>query len=310
MEETKNQKGSSAQIDYIELFKSAFRIIWKNRFLWVLGILSGGSLYFPYNSTSFMDRMNNGASWNKHVSSQKIAEDALKWMQTNYLIVGIIAAAIVIIFLAAVLVSTISKAGLIHAVSEISRGKGTSLRSSLVFGWHKFWRVLGIGAVISLVVLLLVVVLSVIGYGLWPVKPLFVLYVLISLMMFISVTLLAGIVFEYSLRYAIIQDKRIKESFKNSFKLISEKKKDTFLIWLAVLVMSMVFGLGLVACLSFAVIVLVLLGAIFYLLAPIIAIVYAVFTVIAFVVLIFASVGFIYALASGYWTLAFNELNK
>ena len=135
-------------IDYIKILKDAWRITWKNRFLWWFGIfltLGGG----------FSGNMNYTADEkNQHLSRQASA-----FISQHLALIVIGAVICAVIFLVLMIIGIIARAGVIRSLNHLSKDEETGFRSGMREGKKYFWKLLtiylllGIFIIISLIVL-------------------------------------------------------------------------------------------------------------------------------------------------------------
>ncbi len=320
MAENKNQetiesKGKQINLDYFGILKRAFGMVRYHRYLWYLGIFAGGSFTsFNYsgNFNGFFNQ-NKGnsasaASTVNTIDSSRVWEEIVKWLQANWvlvLVIGIIVLVLVIIF---TLLSIMAKAGLIHAVDQLSKNKESSFMQAMRFGWHKFWRVFGACLLVALAVTVALTVLVLPAILLWFIKPLFILYVLFMIFVAIFVSIIVGIVFEYTLRYITLKNRGVVASIKDGVGLLKSLKKETALVWLVTVGIAIACGVVLALAMILILLVLFLIGLVFYIFAPVAAIIYGIIVGVAFIVGIFIASGFVSSFVSTYWTLCFKEL--
>jgi hypothetical protein len=141
-----------------EILTRAWQIVWKNRVLWIFGILAscgrGGS---NFNSGSNFQG-DGGTGTPPDLPPQ--AMEFFRWIEQNLttFIVAIIAL-VCIIWIVAIFLSTIGKIGLIRGTAQIDGGT-----EGLIFGQlfsestPYFWRIFGLSLIVSIPVLIVVVV--------------------------------------------------------------------------------------------------------------------------------------------------------
>jgi hypothetical protein len=154
-------------MDYGNLFSKAWDLVWKNKFLILLGMLvviggaggGGGS---------------QGASGQNGVDFQVPTQfdfsapfQSLDLPVLPMIGVGILAVIAILIGLALWVIGTTSRGGLINGANTLSQGGSTNFSESFQAGWSKVMRLLGISVVPAVPVLLLVIIgLSSVGiYG-------------------------------------------------------------------------------------------------------------------------------------------------
>ena len=154
-------------MDYGNLFSKAWDLVWKNKFLILLGMLvviggagGGGS--------------SQGASGQNGVDFQVPTQfdfsapfQSLDLPVLPMIGVGILVVIAILVGLALWVIGTTSRGGLISGANALSQGSSTNFSESFQAGWSKVIRLLGISVVPAVPVLLLVIIgLSSVGiYG-------------------------------------------------------------------------------------------------------------------------------------------------
>lgn len=141
-------------MNYGALIRDTFWIAWRNRYLWFFGLFAGGTSLPSFNFDYSFEGTQDG-SRTPEVSVPSVDPG---------LVVGLLIAAVLILLLLIAL-SVVSHGGLADSVAAIDRGERRSFRSTWREGRRRFWRVLGLGALLVLAVLaaLLVVALPLVG---------------------------------------------------------------------------------------------------------------------------------------------------
>lgn len=143
-----------------EILTRAWQIIWKNRVLWIFGILAscgrGGSSFNGSGSS----RGDGGFDTPSDLPPQVI--QFLQTVQENLTtFIAITVALVCIIWIVAIFLNTIGKIGLIRSTSQADGGAG-----NLIFGQlfsestPYFWRIFGLSLLLGLPVILVVMALA------------------------------------------------------------------------------------------------------------------------------------------------------
>lgn len=128
-------------MNYEQILTKSARIVWQNKFLWLLGFLAGlGTI-----SNSFRSQSN----YNEQYDGRVPDIDAMVGMMLLVLCVGLV------IFIGMWVLGIISKAGLIAAVADIEAGEQPDFRSSFAAGKAKFLPLLGLNVLFALPPILL-----------------------------------------------------------------------------------------------------------------------------------------------------------
>jgi hypothetical protein len=302
-------------MNYGELLSEAFRLTWRNRFLWFFGFFVSGGASFNVPSTNFGGPQTGGGAFGFRYPGP------LQWISENLvLILTLVIALVVVIALVFILLAMLSHGALVESVTALHRGEPRRFGSAWRAGTANFWRVLGLKILIFLIALgLAILVLLPVGLGVAVVlaatdsaglRVLFiVLLILVGILALILVFLPFAIINQFALRELVMGRRRILESIGGGFGLFRRNIGRSLLVWL--LQLAVMLGLG-VATL----VVVVILGAI--LLGPAIALFAAEQTAVAivvgiiggllFLVPLFVISGALGAFNHTYWTLAYLRL--
>src|SRR5215210_4308571 len=279
-------------MNYGELLSEAFRLTWRNRFLWFFGFFvagAGGSFNFPTDFGSQMGQNPIGG-----------AGGPLRWISENLvLFLTAVIAVVVVLALVFLVLSMISHGALADSVAALHRGESRRFGSAFRAGTANFWRVLGLKVLFLLMALGLALIIFL------PVV-LGVIFVFVAL---IVVFLPFAILNQFALRELVVNRRRILESIGGGFGLFRRNIGRSLLVWL--LQLAVMLGLGIAAL-----VLIVIFGAI--LLGPAIAlfatdhttagVVAGVVGGILFLVPLLVISGAVGAFNHAYWTLAYLRL--
>ncbi|HLL98839.1 MAG TPA: hypothetical protein VK276_07145 [Rubrobacteraceae bacterium] len=300
-------------MNYSDLLSEAFRLTWRNRYLWFFGFFvvgGGGSFNFPANvgRQEMQDPFGPDAG-------------ALDWISNNLvLFLTAVISVVVVLALIFLVLSMISHGALAESIAALHRGETRGFGSAFRAGTANFWRVLGLKVLFFLIALglMLLIFLPVVLGGLAAFSltdstglrvlavALGVIFVFVAL---VVVFLPFAIINQYALRELVVSRRRIMESIAGGFGLFRSNIGRSLLVWLIQL--AVMLGLGIAML-----VVLVIFGAI--LLGPAIAlfatehatagVVAGVVGGILFLVPVFVISGAVGAFNHAYWTLAYLRL--
>ena len=300
-------------MNYSDLLSEAFRLTWRNRYLWFFGFFvvgGGGSFNFPANvgRQEMQDPFGPDAG-------------ALDWISNNLvLFLTAVISVVVVLALIFLVLSMISHGALAESIAALHRGETRGFGSAFRAGTTNFWRVLGLKVLFFLIALglMLLIFLPVVLGGLAAFSltdstglrvlavALGVIFVFVAL---VVVFLPFAIINQYALRELVVSRRRIMESIAGGFGLFRRNIGRSLLVWLIQL--AVMLGLGIAML-----VVLVIFGAI--LLGPAIAlfatehatagVVAGVVGGILFLVPVFVISGAVGAFNHAYWTLAYLRL--
>ena len=300
-------------MNYSDLLSEAFRLTWRNRYLWFFGFFvvgGGGSFNFPANvgRQEMQDPFGPDAG-------------ALDWISNNLvLFLTAVISVVVVLALIFLVLSMISHGALAESIAALHRGETRGFGSAFRAGTANFWRVFGLKVLFFLIALglMLLIFLPVVLGGLAAFSltdstglrvlavALGVIFVFVAL---VVVFLPFAIINQYALRELVVSRRRIMESIAGGFGLFRSNIGRSLLVWLIQL--AVMLGLGIAML-----VVLVIFGAI--LLGPAIAlfatehatagVVAGVVGGILFLVPVFVISGAVGAFNHAYWTLAYLRL--
>ena len=300
-------------MNYSDLLSEAFRLTWRNRYLWFFGFFvvgGGGSFNFPANvgRQEMQDPFGPDAG-------------ALDWISNNLvLFLTAVISVVVVLALIFLVLSMISHGALAESIAALHRGETRGFGSAFRAGTANFWRVFGLKVLFFLIALglMLVILLPVVlgglaAFSLTDSTGLRVLAVVLGVI-FVFVALIVvflpfAIINQYALRELVVSRRRIMESIAGGFGLFRRNIGRSLLVWLIQL--AVILGLGIAVL-----VVLVIFGAI--LLGPAIALFATEYTTagvvagvvggILFLVPVLVISGALGAFNHAYWTLAYLRL--
>jgi hypothetical protein len=300
-------------MNYGELLSEAFRLTWRNKFLWFFGFFvgaTGGSFNFPANFGGQQGDMPLGP-----------ASGPLRWISENLaLFITIVIAAVVVLALIFIVLAMISHGALAESVAALHRGESRRFGLAWRAGTANFWRVLVLKILFLLMALGLVLLLALpvlLGglavFSLTDSTGLRVLSVVLGIVVAVVALIVVfvpfAIVNQFALRELVVSGRRVLDSVGGGFGLLRRNLGRSLLVWL--LQLGVMLGLGIAVL-----VVILILGAI--LLGPAIAlfatdratagVVAGVVGGLLFLVPVFVISGAISAFNHTYWTLAYLRL--
>jgi len=145
-----------------EVLTKAWRIIWKNKVLWIFGILAGCGT----NGARFNNSFGNGSSYQQDSSTlpPNIERPLTEFFNgPNVMIFAVIFIALIcVIMLLAIFLSTIGRIGLIKGAAQAEAGRehlafGELWSDSLPYFWRVFWLNLLAGLPFFLLIMVIVI---------------------------------------------------------------------------------------------------------------------------------------------------------
>ena len=278
-----------------KILKRSWQILWDYKVLWIFGFLlaltgsSGGSgghgTGYSGNMGDMGQNMRNHAGWPGQFGNQAWAREFGAWATQNLSrffdtqahifqsivwIAVIILAVCLVIGLILALVRYPAETAVIRMVDEHeTSGMKVSFKQGWKLGWNRrafrIWLIdLIIGAPILLIclgfaALVGVSIFNVVKYnGYAPAIGAMIgslLLVILLFLPFLLLFVLAGVVRQYIIRFAALEDIGVWESFAKGWKFFTKNFKNTLLIWLVLI------GVGIAAGLAMMLAVIILVPA-------------------------------------------------
>jgi hypothetical protein len=236
-------------MEFGQIIKKAWKITWRYRFLWVLGVfagITGAGGGGGFNGRSFGSG-SPGSSGSPGASSPFSAGEASRFFASIGQWVPVIVAGAVIWILIALFfwaLSLAARAGLIWAVDEIEEGRKPALASAWTRGFSHLWSVLGLGLLLGLPMLVAVIILAAAvaapialafarggrfaGAAIVPVCG----SLAIGLPLVLVMGFILGIMYVIGLRRIVLDGIGAVQSAKDAWKTFRARFKDTALMWL------------------------------------------------------------------------------
>lgn len=222
-------------MDYGEILSKAWQIIWKHKILWLFGLFAGCAAQGGSNGGQINYRVNNGNEVPPQM--QHLFDNIASWQVA--LLVGVILLIVLILFVLAITLGTIGKAGLIEGtLTGMERDQSLTFREVWNTSMPYFWRLLGLNLIVGLgitAVLFLLGILAVVftvgtfGIGLLCLLPL--------LCVFIPLWWALGIYIQQANLALVVEDLSIPQAFQRGWQVLSENPAE-------IIIMGLILGLG------------------------------------------------------------------
>lgn len=238
-------------MDYGKLFTRAWDIIWKYKFLILLGVLvalSGSSGSSGNQSRFIFD--GGDLPWND-MPRFEYGTPFYNPDLSILAILGIVALVVglIIVGFAFWVVGTISKGGLISAVNDIELNTPSTFSTAFQAGWKKGWRLLGIDLVpaipgLALFIGGLAIFLSYGGFvemmdGVWPfagIGPFLPLILLTCLLL--PIILFLSMMRTFAMRACMLEDLGVVASYRRGFEVLAGNLGTALILFLIQIAVS------------------------------------------------------------------------
>jgi len=238
-------------MDYGKLFTRAWDIIWKYKFLILLGVLVAlsGSSGSSGNQSRYLFE-GGDIPWNDMPRFDY--GSPFQDLDLSILaILGLIALGVVLVVvgLALWVAGTISRGGLISAVNDIELDTPATFSSAFQAGWKKGWRLLGIDLVpaipgFALFISGLAIFLSYGGFvemmdGVWPyagIGPFLPLILLTCLLL--PIILFLSMMRTFAMRACVLEDLGVVASYRRGFEVLAGNLGTALILFLIQIAVS------------------------------------------------------------------------
>lgn len=234
-------------MEFGQIIKKAWRITWRHRFLWVLGIFAGitgaGGGGGSYNRSYSSGRPGTWGSSGPPFTAAgagRFAASMERW-------IPVIIAGVTIWILLALLfwaLSLAARGGLVWAVDELEEGRRPTLGSAWTRGFSHIWSVLGLGLMLQLPMLV-----AVIALGAAIAVPIVLAFakggrfapaaivpacgaLAIGIPLLLVMGFILGIMYVIALRRVVLDRVGAVQSAKDAWMTFRARFKDTALMWL------------------------------------------------------------------------------
>jgi len=232
-------------MDYGKIFTRAWDIIWKYKFLILLGVLvalSGGGFGGGGNQARYVFGAED-MQWGDMPNFDNF--QPFQGIDLPLAAVGILVVVGVLILIGLVFwaAGTISRGGLINGVNEIEEENPTSLSEAFKAGWEKGWRLIGIGLVPSIPVLILMIMgigvflgyggFEALSYGEMPgISPGFVIPLVMMACLLVPIAMILGLLRNFANRACMLEDLGVVDSYKRGFEVLGDNLGPALLLLL------------------------------------------------------------------------------
>lgn len=298
-------------MNYGELVSRALRITWENRYLWFFGFFVGSGFSPP--SFNFQYSSDFG-------DSKAFAADFGTVSSLGPVEIGLVAGAVLVLFVALILLALISQGGLADSVAAIDRGEARSFGSTWRAGRANIWHVFKVGVLIFLIALAGLILIGVplggITFAVFTSTEDLVARIvtgvtagLLAIVALIVLGSLVSIVNQFAVRRIVLEGGGARDAIRFGYRLFRSRVGTSLLVFL--LAIAIAIGALLALFIAAALVGLVLgLPAIGLLIAGLqtAAIVAGGVALLILLPLMLAAAGAVGTFGHAYWTLAYLRL--
>lgn len=311
---------SSKLIDFGNILKKSWQCVRKYKYLWLLGILTGGGLNAGSNNINYIFDSSNQKQdwqsfWQNHNFSQlsdtgKVLGASDYSLSTNMIItIAVLGFILAVVF---IYLQVTARGAIISAVDEINRGENFTLGQSWRAGHKCFWRILLYTLLLMLIMIIPLAVLAIpvaiMASIRWYVPAIIV--GLVFALIFIVYAIYIALIVQYGERILVIENKGPWESFITGSKFFRMNWKNVLITYLINIAIAVVAGIAIVisSLIVFSVLFGIVYGIYFINLTA------AIIVAIPFGLAVFAALliigGILSAFQSSFVTLSYKEIKN
>ncbi len=229
-----------SKINYLDIIKKAWNITWNNKYLWWLGLFlalgGGGGSGFNYSFDGEKVQERGGA----------LLQSSKNFIDSHWKLFVIGLAIFLILAIAAIILKSIARGGLIKSVSKIANGKSSSFKSGFSDGKKYFWKIFLTGLLTWFFILgMTMAFASPVIYLLYSKSYLSALFLgVIAVPLIIIIGILAFYVQKYACVYLVLSDLSVKSALESAFQLFCKN------IWASVIFSIILMIIGIIVGIS------------------------------------------------------------
>jgi hypothetical protein len=292
----------SDQIRYLEIFKDAWKLAWRNKYLWWFGL---------FIAVANLGGMNFYA--NDSGSDDEVEQKVVEFISQNTEWLLIVAISIVIIWLLFVVLGILGRGALISSISRHIKNEASDFRLGFRKGKKYFWRIFFISVILGIFMLASAITLFTPAIFLFLNKNyvIGVFMLVFAGLIFLPLMILAFFVWVFAQMYAVLGELRIWDAFENAYNLFQKNIWTSLIFGLLFIPIGILFMIAVVSALLIVGLVFLGFGLLLFLVARQTGVVISV--VLAFLVFlpIFLAIRSFYEVFSqAAWVLFFEKIAR
>jgi len=296
-------ENQTKKISYLEIFKQAFKLTWKNRYLWWFGLfiaLSGILTSFNY---SFEGDQNN----------QLMRQNAQNFLLSHpaLIIAGLIVFIVIIALF--IIIGILGRGALIGSLGEITADKTANFKIGMRFGRKYFWKIFFINLLLGIFTGALMMILATPIIFLFYAKSFVIgtLLGIIALLIFVPILFLTAFLRIFGYLYIVLGKLPLWLSLENAYNLLTKNIKSAIIFCLLFIPITILLGFFAILLLIPVGIVFLIIGLIMFFLFREVGAVIILTIAIAFAAILFLAIKSVYEVfAQAVWLLYFREIAK
>lgn len=315
-------------INFESIIKRSFTLIWKFKYLWLLGILSGGFSYgsgrsgyiFDNNSQQdyqkIRDLMPNNGTVAGLVRAEvkdagRVLADFVGPRAFDNIYIWIVVAVLILALIAIMIYINLSARGaLIRSVPLLDDGKKLDLREAWLLGHRVFWRRLSLALIWYFIIALPLLVLSipVIVFAIYEINVAAIILGILFGLAYIVFAIYLALIWPVVERYLLLENKPADKAITAGLKYFNKNWQHFVLSYLIVFGFSIGFGVAIAVIVLVAALSIAGIGYLLYLVAHFLGIGFWILTGTATLAVLLAISGIISSFISSIYTLTYKDL--
>src|SRR2546428_5154381 len=310
-------------MQYEALVREAWRLTWRFRSLWLLGLFTGGAAgaSCSWTNSHASPRTTTVTPATASPEAEGIARALASRVAANIGLIVVVGLLVILLVLAGIVVSFIAQGGLTRAGADAARGGAPTLGQAWGTGLHLFWRYVGLWllvavaaigiAIVVAIVIAIVVLIAGAGNG-SPGRALIALVVGVPLAIAgLVLAIVAASTVTFAQRAIAIEELGPLGALRAGWLLFRAHAATSVVLWILNIVLAIAAGIAIAITVVIVAIPLVLVGVILWLALGLNAVVVA-WGVLGGIMLL-AAVVVVGAIAGTffwhYWTLTYLRLS-
>lgn len=288
------------QIDYVSIFKDAWKLVWNNRFMWILGffMMLGGGL--------------SGISFDEKQLDYGKVHGPLNYLQEHLILAFSLIFLAVIISLSLYVLALLSRVAVIKGTTETAIYSQLKLGKILSNSWNFFWRMLLLDLIFFLALFGVVISLVLPVVILFSIKAFVAGFLMSFIALVILLPILVGAYFvkKFAGLGIVMADLKIRHSIESGYTALVTNGKKSIIMGLLMVAISCLIFVAIIAIIITVVVQGMVAGTIGYSLFGIWGIVPVAVILLGVMIasLIFAA-SLIQSWTVVVWTLFFQEIS-
>lgn len=259
------------RMDYGRVVRDAWDVTWRYRSLWILGLFAGG-VAAPQCAWSGgggpPDARTDPSRFAPGVPADDVSAEIAGWVAANIALLATLALVLVVVALAAFVISLIAQGGMTRAGADAVEGRAPTLGKTWAAGLRLFWRFLALWLAILLVfigvaILVALVAALLVGLAQSEAPALGVAVLVLGLPLLALGLLLAigvAIVVPLAQRAIALEDLGPIGGLRAGWRLARANLGASLLVWILSIGLGLAAGFGIVIALAVIAIPLTLVG--------------------------------------------------